>query len=238
MMPLTPADIHNMAFKKPPLGKRGYDEEEVDAFLDEVEQQLTRLVEENAALRGQMQGPDMDGNAATAAAAMNAEFSAIAAQLERARQERARADQNARSLQIELEQGRNAARAGRGSGGGDDRGVAVLMMAQRTADDHMRDARRESEALLADARDKSQQITVEAQVKAETIEGDARRNHAEFVTSLEAKRAALLEEIDRLGRLAQSYQAALAGHLTQQVQELDGVAQTPDATAGRGSPSA
>ena len=36
-MPLTPADVHNVAFKKPPIGKRGYDEEEVDAFLDEVD---------------------------------------------------------------------------------------------------------------------------------------------------------------------------------------------------------
>ncbi|PZS34923.1 MAG: hypothetical protein DLM59_03835, partial [Pseudonocardiales bacterium] len=25
-MPLTPADVHNVAFKKPPIGKRGYDE--------------------------------------------------------------------------------------------------------------------------------------------------------------------------------------------------------------------
>ena len=48
-MPLTPADIHNTAFKKPPIGKRGYDEEEVDAFLDEVEQEPIRLLEENAA---------------------------------------------------------------------------------------------------------------------------------------------------------------------------------------------
>ena len=30
-MPLTPAEVHNVAFKKPPIGKRGYDEEEVDA---------------------------------------------------------------------------------------------------------------------------------------------------------------------------------------------------------------
>src|SRR5881409_1690903 len=42
-MPLTPADVHNVAFKKPPIGKRGYDEEEVDAFLDEVERELARL---------------------------------------------------------------------------------------------------------------------------------------------------------------------------------------------------
>src|SRR4051794_41793520 len=53
-MPLTPADIHNVAFKKPPIGKRGYDEEEVDAFLDEVEQELIRLLEENGALRDRM----------------------------------------------------------------------------------------------------------------------------------------------------------------------------------------
>ena len=33
-MPLTPADVHNVAFSKPPIGKRGYNEDEVDAFLD------------------------------------------------------------------------------------------------------------------------------------------------------------------------------------------------------------
>src|SRR5690348_8648743 len=52
-MPLTPADVHNVAFKKPPIGKRGYDEEEVDAFLDVVETELARLIEENNDLRSQ-----------------------------------------------------------------------------------------------------------------------------------------------------------------------------------------
>ena len=51
-MPLTPAEVHNVAFKKPPIGKRGYDEEEVDAFLDIVEVELSRLIEENNDLRG------------------------------------------------------------------------------------------------------------------------------------------------------------------------------------------
>lgn len=35
--PLTPADIRNVVFDKAPLGKRGYDEEQVDTFLDLVE---------------------------------------------------------------------------------------------------------------------------------------------------------------------------------------------------------
>ena len=50
-MPLTPADVHNVVFKKPPIGKRGYDEDEVDAFLDVVEAELARLSEENNELR-------------------------------------------------------------------------------------------------------------------------------------------------------------------------------------------
>ena len=53
-MPLTPAEVHNVAFKKPPIGKRGYDEEEVDAFLDIVEVELSRLIEENNDLRARL----------------------------------------------------------------------------------------------------------------------------------------------------------------------------------------
>ena len=55
-MPLTPADVHNVAFKKPSIGKRGYDEDEVDAFLDVVEAELSRLIEENADLKKQLDG--------------------------------------------------------------------------------------------------------------------------------------------------------------------------------------
>jgi DivIVA domain-containing protein len=230
-MPLTPADIHNMAFKKPPMGKRGYDEEEVDGFLDEVEQQLIRLLEENEVLRDQMQRPGPGPAGAGAGAAMNAEFSAVGAELARLQQERARAEQMARSLQAELEQARNAVPvAPVRSGGGDDRTAAVLMMAQRTADDHMHDARLESETLLSQAREESDLIVREAQLKATATEGDARRNHTEAMTSLQDKRAALLEQIEQLGQLAQSYQAALNSHMKQQLQDMDGV---PEVPAGR-----
>ncbi len=37
---LTPEQVRNVAFSKPPLGKRGYNEDEVDAFLDLVETAL------------------------------------------------------------------------------------------------------------------------------------------------------------------------------------------------------
>ncbi|NNG37197.1 DivIVA domain-containing protein [Nakamurella aerolata] len=53
-MRLTPADVHNVAFKKPSIGKRGYDEDEVDAFLDLVEAELSRLIEENNELTNRL----------------------------------------------------------------------------------------------------------------------------------------------------------------------------------------
>jgi DivIVA domain-containing protein len=65
-MPLTPADVHNVAFSKPPIGKRGYNEDEVDAFLDLVEGELARLIEENSDLRAQVEQLDSQLEAARA----------------------------------------------------------------------------------------------------------------------------------------------------------------------------
>jgi DivIVA domain-containing protein len=229
-MPLTPADIHNVAFKKPPIGKRGYDEEEVDAFLDEVEQELIRLLEENGVLRDQMQRPGGGGAPMPSGPSnmqLNAELADLTAQLERLQEARARAEQNARSMQSQLERARSATPSGGFSQvGDDDRNARVLMMAQRTADEHMRDAQRETESLISGARSKAEQLTSEAQLSAATIESDARRNHAEAMSTIGAKRDALLDEIDRLGQLAQSYHQALNTHVTQQLQELNSA---PDA---------
>ncbi|SOD71619.1 DivIVA domain-containing protein [Jatrophihabitans sp. GAS493] len=34
---MTPSEIHYIAFRKPPLGKRGYDEDDVDDLLERLE---------------------------------------------------------------------------------------------------------------------------------------------------------------------------------------------------------
>jgi DivIVA domain-containing protein len=91
-MPLTPAEVHNVAFKKPPIGKRGYDEEEVDAFLDIVEVELARLIEENNDLRARPGGggpaPQANGGVSVAEVAAaredNARLQARIAELEKA----------------------------------------------------------------------------------------------------------------------------------------------------------
>ncbi|WP_182609820.1 DivIVA domain-containing protein, partial [Dietzia sp. B19] len=59
-MRLTPADVHNVAFSKPPIGKRGYNEDEVDQFLDLVEEELGKLVEDNDDLRQRVEELNKD----------------------------------------------------------------------------------------------------------------------------------------------------------------------------------
>lgn len=54
---LRPVDVRNVAFGKPPVGRRGYDESEVDAFLDRVERTLSQLYHEIALLRDEPTTP-------------------------------------------------------------------------------------------------------------------------------------------------------------------------------------
>jgi DivIVA domain-containing protein len=103
-MPLTPAEVHNVAFKKPPIGKRGYDEEEVDAFLDIVEVELSRLIEENNDLRARLSSGQQP-QAAPAAAADGAS----AAELAAARDENGRLQGRISELERTINQGKNGA---------------------------------------------------------------------------------------------------------------------------------
>jgi len=45
-MSLTPADVRAIAFNRAAIGRRGYHEEEVDSFLELVEEELDRLIKQ------------------------------------------------------------------------------------------------------------------------------------------------------------------------------------------------
>jgi DivIVA domain-containing protein len=228
-MPLTPADVHNVAFKKPPIGKRGYDEEEVDAFLDEVERELARLIEENNELRAQLErggggrapaGPGADPRLA-------AELADVKSQFERVQREKAAAEQAARSMQSELEQIRS--QGGPVAGDGEQQALRVLMMAQRTADDHVADARREADKLLSEARTKAEEVTRDSRAKADALERDARQRHQEAMGGLDAKRTALQKHIEELKQFEREYRTRLKAYLESQLRDLTGREQSLEA---------
>ncbi len=229
-MPLTPADVHNVAFKKPPIGKRGYDEEEVDAFLDEVERELARLIEENNELRAQVERVRAGGAAPGPGADQRLvqEHAELQAQLDQSQREKAAADQAARQMQEELDQVRQQSGAvpvPGGDPGGEQQALRVLMLAQRTADDHVADARREADKLLSDARAKAEEVTRDARTKAEALERDARNRHQEAMGGLEAKRSALQKHIEELKAFEREYRTRLKAYLESQLRDLEGKTQ-------------
>ena len=103
-----------------------------------------------------------------------------------------------------------------------EQALRVLMMAQRTADDHVSDARREADQLLSEARSKAEEVTREARAKADALERDARQRHQEAMGGLDAKRTALQKHIEELKQFEREYRTRLKAYLESQLRDLDG----------------
>ena len=167
-MPLTPADVHNVAFSKPPIGKRGYNEDEVDAFLDLVEAELARLIEENDDLREQVSQLEQRlGNAqADLDEARSRPQAAMAAPA--ATQQMQRPVEPPPMPQRPMEPPRGMAGPEPDFRGGDLGGdhhvqaAKVLGLAQEMADRLTAEAKSEADSMLADARNKSEQLLSDA----------------------------------------------------------------------------
>ncbi|MER7417317.1 DivIVA domain-containing protein [Micromonospora peucetia] len=213
-MPLTPADIHNMAFKKPSLGKRGYDEEEVDAFLDEVEREIQRLADDNSALRGQVE------TGVGAYDRLGPELQELRAQLDRSQRERTTAEQAAQDAQRQLELARAQTREDAPDEGG--RSLPVLMMAQRTADEYLSKARLEADELLSGTRAQIERMVQEAQVKAQKTEMQAVGRYKEAIEGLDVNLTEAQRHIVTLTHFAQDYRRRLQEHLSSLMNDMDG----------------
>lgn len=51
---ITPAELQAVNFQRAPLGRRGFDEDQVRAFLGQVEQELVRVLNEKAGLENEV----------------------------------------------------------------------------------------------------------------------------------------------------------------------------------------
>jgi len=284
-MPLTPAEVHNVAFKKPPIGKRGYDEEEVDAFLDIVEVELSRLIEEKHDLRARVgsgapvQAVAGDGASAgelAAAREENGRMQSHIAELERAlnqgndgalqqvvqlQQQLAQTEQHLAENRGELERAQQAAaqaqqaaaqaqpaagQAAPQAGVPNDQhvqAVAVLAMAQHTADQHLAQSKAEAERLLAEAQSNAEnalsaaressskhvgdaearatQLDQESSARAAQTLQDAEQRAATITAQFEQRKAALERRVDELRTFEREYRTRLKSYLESQLRDLD-----------------
>jgi DivIVA domain-containing protein len=233
-MTVTPADVHNVAFNKPSIAKRGYDAADVDAFLDEVEHELIRLIEENNRLLVQVEHRGIGGPPARPAAdpQLVAKLGHLKAEIDRVQHGKVAAEMAVRAMQAELEQMR--AQDGRiVDGDSRQQALRVLTMAQRTADDHVGDARREADKILADARSTAEEVTRQAQSNAGALERTARQRHQAATDGLAAKRSAIQKHIEELKEFERDYRTRLNAYLEGQLRDLGGRGNGPETEMSR-----
>lgn len=161
-MPLTPQDVHAKLFTSVRFAK-GYDEDEVDAFLDEVEAELTRLLGENDGLRREL----------AAARAAGAEEPS-------------------------------------GPGETEDILRRTLLLAQRTADEAVSEARAEAGRIVAAAHEQAQAVEAEASARQRAM-----------TSELDGQLRALEAQVEQLRAFEREYRSRLRAYLETQLRDLD-----------------
>ena len=221
-MPLTPADVRNKQFSTTRL-RPGYDEEEVDAFLDEVEAELDRLIQENEELRSKLAEVLRGGGKPAMGLgsplsdprpdSMGSEPPTMVEQPMR------------RPEPMMMERPYHAE-------DNMDTAARVLSLAQQTADQAIADARREADEtlgrarreaddVLTKARRQAEQITGDARARAESLERDAQERHRQAMGSLVTQREELERRVDDLRAFEREYRSRLKAYLEGQLRDLE-----------------
>jgi len=247
-MPLTPADVRNKQFSTTRL-RPGYDEEEVDAFLDEVEAELDRLIQENEELRAKL-AEVLRGGGKPSIPALSSPLS-----------DSTRTDMMPPEPPQERRQPEPMMMGGMHSVEDNmDTAARVLSLAQQTADQAIADARREADEtlgrarreadeVLTKARRQAEQITGDARARAESLERDAQERHRQAMGSLVQQREELERRVDDLRAFEREYRSRLKAYLEGQLRDLEagvtdsgtfpavGPASPPQLPAGLGQPA-
>jgi len=224
-MPLTPADVRNKQFSTTRL-RPGYDEEEVDAFLDEVEAELDRLIQENEELRAKLAEclrGKVPGGMSMPMGSPPVHEQPKPEMMAPQQQEPMRAPEPqpvpvAMSMPPAEDNMDTAAR--------------VLALAQQTADQAIADARREADEtvtrarreaddILTKARRQAEQVIGDARSRAETLERDAQERHRQAMGSLVQTRDELERKVEELRSFEREYRSRLKLYLENQLAELN-----------------
>ena len=215
-MPLTPADVRNKQFSTTRL-RPGYDEEEVDAFLDEVEAALDELIQDNEELRAKL--------AEVLRGKPPVSLSPQAEIPEMMQPELIRHEPERQPEPVMISRPRPAE-------DNMDTAARVLALAQQTADQAIADARREADEtlgrarreaddILTKARRQAEQVTSDARARAESLERDAQERHRQAMGSLVQSREELERRVDDLRAFEREYRSRLKAYLEGQLRDLE-----------------
>ncbi|MDQ0708488.1 DivIVA domain-containing protein [Arthrobacter woluwensis] len=199
-MALTPEDVVNKRFQ-PTKFREGYDQDEVDDFLDEIVVELRRLTQENEELRKELAAK---GGDVVVVESVTEETPAAAAE-EAPKPEPVKEEApKAAPAAAEPAPVTSAIPASAESAAG------LLAMAQQMHDKHVADG--------AAQRDK---IIAEAQIEASTLVNDAQEKSRQVLGVLEQQRSVLERKVDQLRGFERDYRSRLKTYIEGQLRDLE-----------------
>ena len=206
-MALTPEDVVNKRFQ-PTKFREGYDQDEVDDFLDEVVVELRRLNQENEELRQRLMQADSRINQLQSAP-QQAAAPAPAPQM-------APPSQAAPAFAA-------APAPAPGLDGMDPGNTNNLLQLARTLhEQHVREGIEKRDALIAEGQAAAARVVQEAEAQQRSVNN-----------SLEQERQELEHRIDELRNFERDYRAKLKGYIEGQLRDLEmaSVASVPQAAS-------
>jgi DivIVA domain-containing protein len=192
-MALTPEDVVNKRFQ-PTKFREGYDQDEVDDFLDEVVVELRRLNQENEELRQRLIASDARMNELQRAADQGG-FQQQAPAMPAA----APVQQPAFAQPVPDAAGMDPSNTNN-----------LLQLARRLHEEHVREGVEKRDALIAEGHATAARVVAEAET----------RQRSEL-TSLEQERQQLERRIEELRNFEREYRQKLKGYIEGQLRDLD-----------------
>lgn len=193
---LTTEDVLNKKFQYVKF-REGYDQVEVDEFLDEVVATIYALQVENQELKEKLEAAERRIAELSSAVPEVATPGPEPVAVEPAVAEPVETPAPAPALaQVPTTEPESA--------------TSMLALAQRVHDEYVRDGREESERIIAEARSKADEIVADAQKQHETI-----------LAQLDQERGLLESKITELRRFESDYRSSIRTHLESLLSEVN-----------------
>jgi DivIVA domain-containing protein len=223
-MALTPEDVVNKRFQ-PTKFREGYDQDEVDDFLDEIVVELRRLNQENDELRKKLAEAGSSVPASTVAAPVVEKVPAPVKSDKDEAREKAEAEAKAaeerkkKDVQQAAPAAAAPAAAAPGATASAESAAGLLAMAQQMHDRHVADGQAQKDKIIA-----------EAQIEASSLVNDAQEKSRKILGALEQQRSVLERKVEQLRGFERDYRSRLKAYIEGQLRDLDarGSVATPE----------
>jgi len=215
-MALTPEDVVNKRFQ-PTKFREGYDQDEVDDFLDEIVVELRRLNQENDELRKKLAESGAGTPASSTAAAPVVEKVPAAARADdKDKEDRAKAEAEAKAAEAPKKKEAERAPAPAAAPApvavtpASESAAGLLAMAQQMHDKHVADGEQQRDKIIA-----------EAQIEASSLVNDAQEKSRKILGALEQQRSVLERKVEQLRGFERDYRSRLKAYIEGQLRDLD-----------------